>query len=165
MLNNVRDAVVSALTGAGLNAAAAYPHSAVPETDTLVRVGIRQAENRSGGFGDFLGLRNDPEKGAVEVDGMRCGVTLALDVYAPLTASDAAGDCIGAFDAACEALAAGLPGLHLRTLRCGSPAPDPASRMMLLRCEAEGSALLVLEGSDGEAAAFRDFVLRGELKV
>ena len=164
MLNNVRDAVIAALNAAGFSACAAYPHAHAPASGTVVRVSVLRAENRSGA-GNYLGVRNDPERGEQEVYGLRCALTLCLDVYAPLSAADAAGDCLDAFDGACACLAAGETGFCLRALRCGEPAPDRDSGMMHLRGEAEGSALLVLCGSGTEPAQFQDFVLRGEPEI
>ena len=165
MLNNVRDAVIARLTAAGLSAGAAWPHGAVPAEEGIVRVGVLRAENRSGGFGRYLGLHSDPVRGETEVYGLRCEMTLSLDIYVPLSEADAAGDCLAIFDTAMDCLGSGETGMQLRALRCGAPEPDRDSRMMHLRGEADGSALLVLEGSAGETAAFQDFVLRGELET
>ena len=165
MLNNVRDAVITALNAAGLSACAAYPRAHAPASETVLRVSVLRAENRSGSAGNYLGVKNDPERGEQEVYGLRCVLTLCLDVYAPLSSTDAAGDCLDAFDSACACLAAGETGFCLRALRCGEPAPDRDSGMMHLRGEAEGSALLVLCGSEAETAQFQDFVLRGEPEI
>ena len=166
MLHNVRDAVIACLNAAGVSAGAAWPYSAVPARSAMTRVSILRAEDGSDGFGRYLGLRDDPESGPQEVYGMRCRLTLCLDVYAPLSGDDAAGACLEIFDAACAALCGGtVPGLQLRALRCGEPAPDRASGMMHLRGEAEGSALLVLQPAGDAPGTFHDFVLRGELNV
>ena len=163
MLDNVRNAVIAALQAAELPAAAAYPRSAVPATESRICVGLARAEDCSPGFARYLGVENDPERGEMEIYGLQCLLALSLDIYAPMSAEDAAGDCLAMFDAAAGVIDG--CGIRLKALRCGEPAPDRASGMMHLRSEAEGTALLVAAADDGDETSFSDFVLRGELNL
>ena len=164
MLNKVRDAAIDCLQSAGINAGAAYPHTAVPAGHSVIRVGIVKAADESAGFAGYLGTEYDPERGTRELYGLRCSFGLSLDIYVPLSAEDAAGDCLQLFDRAAGYIGVRSSGLKIHTLRCGEPAPDKTSGMMHLRGEAEGKVLLISENADGEEN-FSEFVLRGELKV
>ena len=164
MLNKVRDAAVDCLRAAGLNAGVSYLRSSVPAEHGMIRVGITKAEDESAGFAGYLGTEHDPERGQREIYGLRCSFGLSLDIYVPLMAEDAAGDCLQLFDRAVECIGARNSGLKIKAFRCGEPAPDKASGMMHLRGEAEGKVLLISENADGEES-FSEFVLRGELKV
>ena len=161
MLDNVRDAVIAALQAADLSAGAAYPRSAVPAADGMIRVGIAGAEDCSPGFARYLGQREDPEQGTQEVYGLRCGLSVSLDIYAPLSSADAAGDCLSMFDTAAGCIDG--CGIRLKSLHCGEPAPDRTSGMMHLRGEAEGTALLIAVSDSGDDIDFSNFVLKGEL--
>lgn len=163
MLDNVRDAVIAALLAAELPACAAYPRSAVPAADGMICVGIAGAEDCSPGFAGYLGQREDPESGTQEVYGLRCGLSVSLDIYAPLSAADAAGDCLSMFDTAAGCIDG--CGIRLKSLRCGEPAPDRASGMMHLRGEAKGMALLIAISDSGDDIDFSNFVLKGELNL
>ena len=163
MLDNVRDAVVTALQNAGLEAGAAYPHSAVPASGSVICVGIARAEDCSPGFARYLGVQNDPERGEREIYGLQCLMTVCLDIYAPLSAADGAGDCLALFDTAAGVIDG--CGIRLKALRCGEPAPDRVSGMMHLRGEAEGTALLTAVSDSGDERSFSNFVLRGELNL
>ena len=163
MLNNVRDAVVSALQAAELPAAAAYPHSAVPASGSVICVGIARAEDCSPGFARYLGVQNDPERGETEIYGLQCLLSLSLDIYAPLSADDPTGDCLTLFDSAVGCIDG--CGIRLKALHCGEPAPDRASGMMHLRGEAKGTALLTAVSDSGDERSFSNFVLRGELNL
>lgn len=164
MLNNVLDAVVRRLTAAGLQAGKAWPKTAAGG-GTVLRVGVARAEDCGGGFSRYLGTLEDGETDGREIYGLRCALGLSLDIYAPLSADDPAGDCLAAFDAAADCIGAMGGGFQVKALRCGAPAPDRESGMMRLRGEAEGSALLVAPEGDGQSGTFCDFVLRGELSV
>ena len=161
MLEQVRDSVIAALTAAGMTAEAAYPHSPVPGGAAKICVGVCRAEDRSPGFARFLGLRETAEQGPEELYGLRCGITLSLDIYAPLSGEDGSGDCLALFDAAAAVI--GDCGIRLTALRCGEPAPDRNAGMMHLRGEAEGLALLLAPDQTEAGCSFQDFVLKGEL--
>ena len=77
---------------------------------------------------------------------------------------NAALECAGTFDRA-AAVISGVPGLHVRELACGAPAPDPDTGMFRLSGGVKCAGLLTVpDGGDGsENMAFTDFVLRGEL--
>ena len=161
MLEGVINSVCSSLNAAGIPAGPAYPKEAV---SALVRVGVLKAADRSAGLSRYLGMRNDPERGAVEVYGLRCELELSLDVYAPLDSENAALACAGTFDRA-AAVISGVPGLHVRELTCGAPGPDAETGMFRLSGGVKCAGLLTVADGEGENTAFTDFVLRGELQT
>lgn len=163
MLEGVIAAVISALNTAGIPAGPAYPKE---DISAHVRVGVLKAADRSAGLSRYLGLRDDPERGAVEVYGLRCELELSLDVYAPPDADreNAALDCANTFDRA-AAVISGVPGLHVRELTCGAPGPDAETGMFRLPGGVKCAGLLTVADDDGGDTAFTDFVLRGELQT
>ncbi len=164
MLDNLVSAVVDALTDGGVPACGAYPHTAAPAAEPLVCVGISHAEDSDAGFARYLGSISDAETGERDVYGLRCGVGVRLDIYVPLSETDAPGACLALFDSAAACIG-GMEGFSLKKLHCGAPAPDRAAGMMHLQGEAEGSALLLAAECDGESGTFTEFVLRGELDI
>lgn len=165
MLEGVIAAVAEALCAAEIPAGPAYPKSPVDREAEFVRVGVLKAADRSAGLGRYLGMRNDPERGAVEVYGLRCELELSLDVYAPRSAENAALKCAETFDRA-AAVISGVPGLSVRELTCGAPGPDPDTGMFRLSGGVKCAGLLTVtdSGGSGGETAFTDFVLRGELQ-
>ena len=164
MLEGVIASVCKALCAAGIPAGPAYPKEAV---SAHVRVGVLKAADKSAGLSRYLGMRNDPERGAVEVYGLRCELELSLDVYAPLDSENAALACAETFDRA-AAVISGVAGLHVRELTCGAPGPDAETGMFRLSGGVKCAGLLAIADDDGggsENAAFTDFVLRGELQA
>ena len=162
MLTNVISAVVTALQGAELSAGSAWPKAALQRGERFVAVGVERAEDCAGGFARYLGVEPDEEEGEREVYGLRCNITLRLDIYAPLSADNAAETCLDLFDAAAEVISA-LPGLQVKGLSCGAPAPDRETGMFRLHGGVNCSALLI-STEQGEDGTFTDFVLRGELQ-
>ena len=165
MLEGVIASVSSALCAAGISAGPAYPNAPATPDAAFVRVGVLKAADKSAGFSRYLGLRQDPERGAVEVYGLRCELELSLDVYAPLEAENenAALACAGIFDRAAAAVS-GVPGLHVRELCCGAPGPDAETGMFRLSGGVKCAGLLTIADDDSGDTAFTDFVLRGELQ-
>ena len=163
MLESVIASVVDALTGAGIDAGPAFPKSGVDRSKAFVRAGVAKAADTGAGFARYLGIENDPETGEREVYGLRCEIALSLDVYAPLSAENAAMECAALFDRA-AAVIGGVPGLGVREISCGAPGPDRETGMFRLSGGVKCTGLLVSAGEGGEDAAFTDFVLRGELR-
>jgi hypothetical protein len=164
MMAGVVNAVVTALGAAGLSAGCAWPKTPVTPGSGFVRVGVERVEEISGGLARYLGVENDAQTGEHEVYGLRCTLTLQLDVYAPLSETNAAMRCLELFDTAAGAVS-GIAGLHVSELRCGAPAPDRETGMFRLNGAAVCSALLLSASGDGDSGTFTDFVLRGELQV
>ena len=162
MMTNVIGAVVTALTDADVAAFSAWPKAPVDRSEGFVCVGVEKAKNAAGGLARYLGIQADAETGDHEVYGLNCDIELRLDVYAPLSEENAAESCLDIFDTAAEVISA-MPGLRVKALSCGTPAPDRETGMFRLHGGAECSALL-LSTEQGEDGTFTDFVLRGELQ-
>ena len=166
MLENVISTVVEALTEAGVPAGAAYPKTdAACPAGGMARVGVAKAVDRSSGFGRYLGIETDPERGEREVYGLRCEIDLSLDVYAAPRETNAALCCAALFDRA-AAVIDGIGGLGVREISCGAAGPDAATGLFRLGGSVKCSALLTAAADEsGETAAFTDFILRGELRT
>jgi len=160
VLDSVITAAVDVLAAAGLTAGPFYPQTP-PGTGVSVMVGAENVRRRDGGFDRYLGLRPVPGQDSREIYGMRCDLTLRLDIYAPLTESNAAMSCLAAFDSAAEALD-GAGTFGITGLSCGTPEPAPAAGCFHLKAAAECCVLLLRENSGAGETTFTDFVLRGE---
>ena len=166
MLESVIVSVLEALTAAEIPAGAAYPKAdAACPSGGMVRVGVAGCVDQSAGFGRYLGIESDPERGEREVYGLRCEIELSLDVYAAPREDNAALCCAALFDRAAAAVD-GIDGLGVREITCGTAAPDASTGLFRLGGTLKCAALLVASGDDSEeTAAFTDFILRGELRT
>ena len=162
MLTSVIGTVAAALSDADLPAVSTWPKAALDRSESCICVGAAHAEACAGGFARYLGLETDPETGEHEVYGLNCALELRLDIYAPLSESNAAETCLDLFDTAAETICA-MPGLRVEALQCDSPTPDKETGMFHLRGGVKCSAMLLCS-ADGEDGTFSDFVLRGELQ-
>lgn len=160
MTQAVLDAVLSALRGAGLRAAAQYPNLALEKTVPAVCVGVRSETVAAPGFGSYLGRE---EIGGVTVEryGVKADITVLLDLYLP---PEELSRCQTLFSQVSGALA-GLPaGVKLRKLTRGEPVPDKAVEMFRCPCTMECTAYFVGE-MEQDGGEWLDFVLRGVLKT
>lgn len=166
MLDGIVGDIVAALAAAGISAAKSYDRGSLDSVSgPVVRVQIKSAEQQSAAFGKYIGTRKDPETGEeTEVFSLRCGITLGLDIYAPISSAEAPKLCADTFDRAVDALSALSAGLKIGTLSCGETVPDPVTGLFRCRCEAGGTAYLTAESADG-SARFGDFILKGVLRA
>lgn len=162
MLDAVLDAIMAALTGAGISALRQFPDSEISrDSGPIVCVGLRSNKLVSSGAGDYMGVREDG--GVVsEVYGFRMTPVIALDIYSPDDGANGAEGCI----VAAEAVSAALPdfpsGLKARAFVCGETTFDDVTEMFHLPAELSCAAFLTRE-MNGETGAFTDFVLKGVL--
>lgn len=159
MLDTVLDAVVAALTAAGLSALRQFPESEADRAAVAVCVGLKRNRLVSAGAGDYMGEKT--EGGVVsEVYGYRMEPVLALDVYSPDDGENGADGCMKA----AALIAAALPdfpsGIRPRELSCGETAYDGITEMFHMPAELGCSAFLTRE-MNAETGEFTDFVLRG----
>ena len=161
MLGEALNALLELLRRAGIRAVDRYPAEELRRGDgAVVSVGIKSGKSLSAGFGGYLGLRADPERGELELYGFQMELLVALDIYAP-EAQGAAG-CAAAYESAVAALCALPSGLRLRSLSCGAPAPDLSTGMF--KCEAElVCAAHFVCAKAPEGGEFLDFTLRGHI--
>lgn len=166
MLESVAGAVVAALQEKGINACSAYPKEPLQaHQGSLVCVAVKSAALADGGFAGYLGVRTDENGRQAELFGLRCALTLALDIYAPMESENGAVECVRCFDTVTAALGSLRSGLKIQELQCGEAAPDRDSGMFRCRCGVKGVAFLIAEKKeDGEETEFSDFILKGELR-
>lgn len=159
-LNQIRTAVLSTLTDAGLTAVAAWDGAAKRYDGAVIAVDAAEVSGRPMALGGYLGEIYDSESGTVrELYGRQLDVALSLDVRAPGAAA-----CESACEAASDALeVGGLPsGLRPGEQKWEGIVWDAENRMFLrrgtVRCRAWFTA-----GSDPETGALLDFTLKGVL--
>lgn len=157
-LTQVRDAVVSALNGAGVQALAAFPADRAKRySGAAAAVAVGTAEGKALGFCNYLGEVYDAEAGAVrEVYGKQLEGIITVDIRA-----ERAADCEAACETAAEVLLGGLPsGIRPGELNWEGLCWEKETGMFLrrggLRCQA---VFVAREPEDGQL--FLDFILKG----
>lgn len=161
-LNQVKEAILSALEGAGLRALGRFGTQAERSyTGPVAVIGVAQAAGKPMGLGGYLGTVYDPDAGTEqEIYGRILEVTVSVDVYAP----GGADACESAMETAAETLMAGLPaGLRLRSLQWGQTEWDEDSGLYLRRGTAEYTAQFTATAS-AETGEILDFELKGVMK-
>lgn len=161
-LTKVRDAVVQALTAAGLPAMAAFTAERAREwPHAVAAVSVGAAEGSAMGFCNYLGEVWDAEAGTVrEVYGKQLEAVILVDVRA-----DRAADCESGCETAAEVLLGEerLPvGIKTGELAWAGLGWEKETGMFLRRGRLQCRAVFVAqEGEDGET--FLDFQLKGVL--
>ena len=145
-LNQVRDAVINALKGAGIAAMSAYEGAAKEYEGPVASVDVAAAEGKSVGLSGYLGEKRDEKTGNVrELYGMQMDVTISLGVRA-------------------GALMEKLPaGLRLEKMSWNGIAWDKATGMFLRKGSAACRAVFLAE-DPGDTGTLLDFILKGTIK-
>ena len=155
-------AVTQALSGDGYSVIRAYPRSGAARwSHPVVAVSIKAGSQISTGFGEYLGVKNDPERGALELYGKRVELTVAADIYSPKDMDNGAQKCAQVFAAICTAAGALPQGIKCGGVSCQETELDGKTGMFLCRCELKLQAYLYAE-DDGESGQILDFRLKGE---
>jgi hypothetical protein len=161
MLDAVLDAVVSALTAAGVNAVRQFEPSEAGRDCAVVCVGLKSNRLVSAGAGDYMGEKT--EGGVVsEVYGFRMEPVIALDIYSPDDGVSGAQGCLSVAEAISAALEDFPSGIKSRALIYGETRFDGATEMFHLPAELCCAAFLTRE-MNAETGEFTDFVLKGVL--
>lgn len=157
-LTQVRDAVVSALKGAGLEALAAFPaERAKRYAGAVAAVAVGAAEGKAVGFCNYLGECRDEAAGTVlELYGRQLEGDISVEIRA-----ERAADCEAGRDAASEVLLGGLPeGIRPGELRWEALAWEKATGMFLRRGTLRCRALFTAQIKEG-GGEFLKFILKG----
>jgi hypothetical protein len=160
-LTQVRDAVVSALQSAGLDAMAAFPAERAGRYEgPVAAVAVGAAEGTAMGFCNYLGEVYDTEAGTVqEVYGKQ----LEGDITVEIRGAGAA-VCEAGCGTATEVLLEGLPsGIRPGELRWEAICWEKETGMFLRRGTLRCRAVFVAQGQE-EGEAFLDFILKGVMK-
>lgn len=160
MTQAVLNAVLSALTDAGLRAVPQYPGLALDKRTPTVCVGVRSQTLAAPGFGSYLG-KQELDGVLTERYGVKADMTVLLDLYLP---PEQAGDCQGLFSAVSGALSALPSGIKPQTLTRGELTPDRGVGMLRCPCELACTAYFLCTVEE-ESGVWLDFVLRGVLKI
>lgn len=158
MIQVIEQAVLEALTGAGLHAVRRFPNCSLDKHTPTVTVGVSSG-TVDGGFSNYLGVRFQ-EGVPVEVYGQKTDVTIELDVYVPAGEAETCGALLAQVQQGIYALPGGL---RARRITQGQPERDPGTGMFRCPCTLECTAYFVSTAQeDGEI--WTDFVLRGVLE-
>lgn len=160
-LEQVKQAIIQALTAAGAKAAAAFSPGWAKQYDCpVVAVGFRTGESRGAAMGNYLGQQLDPATQMTrEIYGTQLDLTLSMDIYSP-AAAGAAG-CDETLPLLHQVMLEGLPaGLKPLELKWEETAWDESTGMFLRRGSLLCSACFIAEASD-EGELLTDFILKG----
>lgn len=160
-LIQVRQAVMDALSAAGITALEAFPDSRVKSYSGAVAVvAVGAAEGKNLGFCNYLGEIYDEEAGTVrELYGKQLEGDITVDIRA-----ERAADCESGAASTAEVLLGGLPaGIRPGELRWEALAWEKATGMFLRRGSLRYQAIFVAESRE-ESGVFLDFILKGVMK-
>lgn len=156
-LNQVRSAVLSALTGAGVTAVAAYDGTAQRYEAPVAAVDLAAAAAKTAGLGSYLGTSCDAQTGEVrEIYGRQIDMTVTVELRAP-----SAAECETAMETAAEVLLDGLPsGIKPSELAWEAVCWDSKNQLFLRRGSLSCRTYFTAESSEN-AASLLDFTLKG----
>ena len=160
-LTQVRQAVIQALSQAGLPALEAFPDRRANSYEGAVAaVAVGAAEGKVLGFCNYLGERYDETTGTMrELYGKQLEGEITVELRA-----DRANVCEAGVETAAEVLLGGLPsGIRPGELRWEALTWEKATKMFLRRGSLRCQALFVAESRE-DGVLFLDFVLKGVLK-
>lgn len=158
MIQLIEQAVLKAMTEAGLHAVSRFPNCALDKRTPTVTVGVSSG-TVDGGFCNYLGTQLQDDI-PVEVYGRKTDVTVELDVYVPAGEAESYGTLLAQVRQGINALP---DGLRPRRITQGQPERDAGTGMFRCPCSLECTAYFVSTASeDGEI--WTDFVLRGVLE-
>jgi len=160
-LTQVRQAVLDALKGAGMQALAAFPaERAKRYSGAVATVAVGAAEGSGLGFCNYLGECWDEAAGTVrELYGKQLEGEIVVDIRA-----ERAADCESGCEAAAEVLLGGLPaGIRPGELRWESLQWEKTTGLFLRRGVLRCRAVFVAESTE-DSEAFLDFILRGVMR-
>lgn len=157
-LNQIREAVVSALQAAGLCALASYPDQRARRyAGPVAAVAVETAESRTVGFCNYLGEVSDPKTGQMwELYGKQLDAVISVEIR-----GERAADCETGCETAAEVLLGGLPsGIHPGELSWEALAWERETESFLRRGRLQCRACFLARAAD-EGALFLDFILKG----
>lgn len=159
-LNALRQGAVELLQEYGLHAVAAMESDPRRRWDgPVAAVSLSKVVCASGGFRDYLGLRDNPETGNQdELYGKAVELTLALDLYAPREGGESA--CQQAVCVMAEALTCrGIAGLTVQEFETGAVEFLERDGLYRLpaRCRCKGWMVAAVDSS----GTFVDFDVKG----
>ena len=157
-LNQIRDAVVSALHAAGLCTLASYPDQRAKRyAGPVAAVAVETAESRTVGFCNYLGEVSDPKTGHVrELYGKQLDAVISVEVR-----GERAADCEAGCETAAEVLLMGLPsGIRPGELSWEALSWERGTESFLRRGRLQCRAYFQAQTAD-ETAVFLDFILKG----
>ena len=157
-LNQIREAVVSALQAAGLCALASYPDQRARRyAGPVAAVAVETAESRTVGFCNYLGEVSDPKTGQVrELYGKQLDAVISVEIR-----GERAADCEAGCETAAEVLLGGLPsGIRPGELSWEALAWERETESFLRRGRLQCRACFLARAADG-GALFLDFILKG----
>ena len=158
-LTQVRDAVISALTAAGVPAFAAFPAEEARRYEAAVAaVDVGTVQGTVLGFCNYLGQTRDKTGAMYEVYGKQLEAEVTVEIRAGRAA-----DCQSGCETAADVLLGGLPsGVRPAELAWEALQWERETELFLRRCRLRCRALFTAQAEE-EGQAFLDFVLKGVL--
>ena len=158
-LTQVRDAVIGALTAAGLPAMAAFPaEEAARYREAVAAVDVGAVQSEALGFCNYLGQVRDDSGADHEIYGKQLEAEITVDVRAGRAA-----DCQRGCETAADVLLGELPsGVRPEELAWEALQWERETEMFLRRGRLRCRALFVAR-ADEDGQIFMDFVLKGVL--
>ena len=157
-LNQIRDAVASALHAAGLCTLASYPDQRARRyTGPVAAVAVETAESQTVGFRNYLGEVSDPKTGQVrELYGKQLDAVISVEIR-----GERAVDCEKGCETAAEVLLGGLPsGIRPGELSWEALAWERETESFLRRGRLQCRACFLAQTED-ESTMFLNFILKG----
>ena len=151
-------AVEHALQQAGISVTAQFPQGQMPRlTAAKAAVELRSLQAEQGGFLNYLGITEDPERGPLERYGKKAAGAVLVRICGP----DAA--CVRtAAETALEALAFGDFAVTVEEVLAEETVFDPARDFFYKDLTVRFSALLCAAAA-ADGTGFLDFKLEGEI--
>lgn len=157
-LNQIRDAVTTALRTAGMEVLTAYPDQAARRYGCPVAaVAVETAESRTMGFCNYMGEVGDPETGRVrELYGRQLDAVISVEIR-----GERAAECEEGCETAAETLLGGLPaGIRPGELSWEALTWERETGSFLRRGRLRCRALFTAQ-TEGDETMFLDFRLKG----
>lgn len=154
--------LISLLTAAGIPAIAAMPDGVAPRlTGPACAVQVEKLTLSSPGLAQYLGVREDPERGPIELYGAKLAATVLVQVYSPVSAGAPA--CAEAAGRVLDTLLRADSGLQAETVETAACVYDARYDHFLTPVRVQLLAWAYAESPE-EIRTFTNFTLRGELQ-
>ena len=155
------DAVLQWLNGAGFRAVRRMPEGVFPELDgTVVAVGLEKAEAKNAGFYSYLGETETDGK-TVSLYGKRLEADISMETVSPETAGAKA--CMEAASTLLTKLSGGIAGLTLTEVSAEACRYEADADCYCCKVTAKALAYVYALANE-EETEFTDFILKGEVR-
>ena len=148
----------------GVDVIDAYPNAGMrTHTVPVICVGLKQGEEVSMGFAEYLGIFHDPESGlTVEAFGKRMTITVSTDIYSPKDDTNGGKKCLEVFAEIAHAAGNFPKSMKAEQILCGQTEYDKNTGMF--RCPTQIKLNICLYAQRADEDEILDFKLKGVMK-